>query len=168
VTRMVISLGSNIDPRTNLAAAVAAIARRFDLRAVSPTYRTAPVGEADQPDFWNLAVEIDAEEPPTEVQADLHRIEDELGRHRDPLHPYGPRAIDLDLVLVEGVAGTVGGLELPSPLLAREAFVALPVADLLPRLPHPTLSVPMAEVARRALAACERPPRLLPGERLDA
>ena len=52
--RMFVSLGSNIEPRQNLTRALAELRRRFRVTAVSPVYRTAPVGDANQPDFWNL------------------------------------------------------------------------------------------------------------------
>jgi 2-amino-4-hydroxy-6-hydroxymethyldihydropteridine diphosphokinase len=134
--RMFILLGSNIDPRQSLARALAELRRRFKVTAVSPVYRTAPVGDANQPDFWNLAVELDNDEPPQKVQGALRFIEEILGRHRDAQRPYGPRSVDLDLVLVEGLAGSFGALELPSPLVAKESFVAVPLADLAPALSH--------------------------------
>jgi 2-amino-4-hydroxy-6-hydroxymethyldihydropteridine diphosphokinase len=159
--RMFLSLGSNIEPRANLPRALAELRRAFRVEAVSPTYLTAPVGDADQPDFFNLAVAVETDLAPEEVHAALREIEDRLGRQRDPLRPYGPRTVDLDLVLVPGVVGKFGALELPSPLVAREAFVAQPLADLAPDLLHPTLGAPLEEVARTALSCAARPPRLI-------
>jgi len=158
VTRMFVSLGSNIEPEVNVPRAVAELRRRFAVVAVSRAYRTAPIGDADQPDFWNLAAEIESALGPESVQEQLRAIERELGRVRDPRRPFGPRIADLDLVLVEGVVGRFGGLELPSPLLAREAFVAVPVAELSPELPHPVLGTPLRELARVAAGRSPRPP----------
>jgi 2-amino-4-hydroxy-6-hydroxymethyldihydropteridine diphosphokinase len=162
--RMFISLGSNIEPRQNLARALTELRRRFRVTAVSPVYRTAPVGDPDQPDFWNLAVEMDNDEPPQKVQGALRFIEEILGRHRDLQRPYGPRTVDLDLVLVEGLAGSFGAVELPSPLVAKEPFVAVPLADLAPALPHPVLKISLGELARSLVARNPHPPQLLPVE----
>jgi 2-amino-4-hydroxy-6-hydroxymethyldihydropteridine diphosphokinase len=159
--RMFVSLGSNIEPRHNLARALAELRRRFRVTAVSPVYRTAPVGDPDQPDFWNLAVEIDNDEPPQKVQGALRFIEEILGRHRDFQRPFGPRSVDLDLVLVEGLSGSFGAVELPSPLVAKESFVAVPLADLAPTLAHPVLKIPLGELARTVLAKDPHPPRPL-------
>jgi 2-amino-4-hydroxy-6-hydroxymethyldihydropteridine diphosphokinase len=157
--RMFVSLGSNIQPRHYLARAVAELRGRFHLVAVSPVYRTKPAGDPDQPDFFNLAVELESELPPEQVHAALRAIEDLLGRQRDPNRPYGPRTADLDLVLIPGVVGRFGSLELPSPQLAREPFVAVPVADLAADLAHPVLGLTLGEVARVALATAATPPQ---------
>ena len=159
MTRMFVSLGSNVRPEANVPCAVDELRRAFHVVAVSRAYRTAPVGDADQPDFWNLAAEIESALPPGQVQAQLREIEDRLGRVRDPRRPFGPRTADLDLVLVEGVSGRFGALELPSPLLEREAFVAVPVAELAPDMPHPVLGAPLADLAREASARASRPPQ---------
>jgi len=161
--RMFVLLGSNIQPRAHLARAVAELREAFEVVAESPVYRTAPVGDPDQDDFWNLAVEIDSELRPPEVQARLRAIERQLGRRRDPARPSGPRTADLDLVLVPGVEGRFDRLELPSPLLLREAFVAVPLADLAPQLPHPVTGVPLRSIAAETVASATRPPRRVAG-----
>lgn len=158
--RMFVSIGSNIEPRHNLTRALAELRRRFRVTAVSPVYRTAPVGDANQPDFWNLAVEIENDEP-QKVPGALRFIEEILGRHRDPQRPYGPRSVDLDLVLVEGLAGNFGAVELPSPLVSKEPFVAVPLADLAPALSHPVLKITLAELARTLVAKDPHPPQPL-------
>jgi 2-amino-4-hydroxy-6-hydroxymethyldihydropteridine diphosphokinase len=159
--RMFISLGSNIEPRLNLGRALAELRRRFKLVAVSPVYRTEPVGDRQQPDFWNLAVELEVDEPPQKVYGALQFIEALLGRQRDPQRPYGPRIVDLDLVFVEGLSGSYGGLELPSALIAKEPFVAVPIADLAPDLLYPGLNVSLGDLARRLVAATSHPPQRL-------
>ncbi len=159
--RMFVSLGSNIEPRRNLALALEEMRRRFRVLATSPVYRTEPVGDTDQPDFWNLAVEIDGPAQPPAVHAELRAIEALLGRRREPKRPFGPRTVDLDLVLATGAVGRFGPLELPSPLLEREAFVVVPIADLAPDLPHPVTGATMRELADAAVAASARPPEPL-------
>ncbi len=159
--RMFVSLGSNIDPERNLGRAVAELAARFKLVAASRVYRTAPVGDAEQADFWNLAAELDCDLAPPEVQRVLRAVESQLGRTRDPKRKYGPRTIDLDLVLVDGVAGRFGELELPSPLVEREAFVAVPLAGLAPGLRHPVSGRTLGEIALAAATRAPRPPEPL-------
>ncbi len=161
--RMFVSLGSNVEPRVNLSRALAELRRRFKVVAVSSTYLTAPVGDRQQPDFWNLAAEFDCDESPTKVHAVLRYIEALLGRRRDPERPFGPRTVDLDLVLVEGMTGSFGNLDLPSPLVAKEPFVAVPLADIAPEVVHPVLQIPVRELARALVAAAPHPP-----QRLDA
>ncbi|MDD5562278.1 MAG: 2-amino-4-hydroxy-6-hydroxymethyldihydropteridine diphosphokinase [Thermoanaerobaculaceae bacterium] len=159
--RMFLSIGSNVEPRKNLGLALEELRRRFDVVAVSPVYRTAPVGDTDQPDFWNLAAELATDEPPGQVHRALRAIEDALGRRREPARPFGPRTIDLDLVLADGLAGRFGDLDLPSVLVQREAFVAVPLADLAPDFPHPLLRTTIGELARAASAAASHPPEPL-------
>jgi 2-amino-4-hydroxy-6-hydroxymethyldihydropteridine diphosphokinase len=159
--RMFVSLGSNIEPRLNLGRALAELRRRFKVVAVSPVYRTEPVGDPHQPDFWNLAVELESDEPPQKVYGALQFIEALLGRHRDPERPYGPRIVDLDLVFVEGLSGSYGGLELPSALIAKESCVGVPLADLAPELPHPLLKVTLGELARSLMVGTSQHPRVL-------
>jgi 2-amino-4-hydroxy-6-hydroxymethyldihydropteridine diphosphokinase len=159
--RMFVSLGSNIEPRQNLTRALVELRRRFRVTAVSPVYRTFPVGDTNQADFWNLVAEIENDEPPQKVQGALRFIEEILGRHRDFQRPFGPRSVDLDLVLVEGLSGSFGAVELPSPLVAKESFVAVPLADLAPTLAHPVLKIPLGELARTVLAKDPHPPRPL-------
>ena len=157
--RIFLSIGSNLEPRKNLALALTELARRFEVVAVSPVYRTTPVGDSDQPDFWNLAAELASDDPPQRVQQALRAIEDALGRRRDPARPCGPRTLDLDLVLAGGLTGRFGDLELPSPLIEREAFVAVPLADIAPEFLHPLLGTTIGELARAALASAARPPQ---------
>ena len=162
--RMFISLGSNIEPEANLARALRELRHRFLVVAVSPAYRTAPVGDPDQPDFLNLAVELASDAHPLLVHRELRTIENLLGRRRDPARPSGPRTIDLDLVLADGIAGRFGDLELPSVLIERQAFVAVPLADLAPDLPHPVIGMSISALARAAVARGLCPPERLPVE----
>jgi 2-amino-4-hydroxy-6-hydroxymethyldihydropteridine diphosphokinase len=159
--RVFVSLGSNLDPERNLTRAVAELKHRFRVVAVSRVYRTTPVGDPDQPDFWNLAVELESDLTPDAVHGQLGEIENMLGRRRDPDRPYGPRTADLDIVLVSGLVGRFGGLDLPSPLIEREAFVAVPLAEIAPDLAHPVLHKPLRELARAAAQRSPRPPEAI-------
>jgi len=158
VSRAFVLFGANIQPERHVVRAMALLRASFPVVAVSPVYRTAPAGDPDQEDFLNVAVELRTSAPPQMIHERLREIEALLGRRRDPTRPLGPRTADLDLVLVEGLVGTFGAVELPHPTLADQAFALVPLADLAPELPHPTLGVPLADLARRAVAGSPRPP----------
>ncbi len=148
--RLVVLLGSNVQPARHLAAATAALARRYTVADVSPCFRTRPVGDVDQPDFLNAAALLVTNDDPAAVERVLHAIERDLGRVRDPGRPCGPRTIDLDLALVEGVAEGPGA---PHPLLTSEPFAAVPVARVAPDLVHPHTGETMARIASALVAA---------------
>lgn len=129
-----IGLGANIGPRrAALARAITALSRLGRLRAVSGLWETAPREREDQPPFLNavVAVEIEAR-PAATVVADLKRFEAELGR--EPGERYGPRAIDLDLLLYAGADAVErdGDVTVPHERLAERRFVLAPLAELAP------------------------------------
>jgi len=98
---VVISLGSNIDALCNIESAMSILHNRFDVEKLAGPIRTTPVGPQDQPDFYNAAVLLKTNlEQPAMVHA-LKAIEDEMGRDRSRPR-FGPREIDLDLVLWDG------------------------------------------------------------------
>ncbi|GAB3648227.1 2-amino-4-hydroxy-6-hydroxymethyldihydropteridine diphosphokinase [Glycomyces tarimensis] len=129
MSRVVLSLGSNLgDREATLAAAVAAI--RPD--TVSDLYETPPWGDADQPAYYNLtAIATDPARGPDEWLGLAQELEAGAGRVRDPERPYGPRTLDVDLVAVwddEGrpVHRAEPRLELPHPRAHLRAFVLVP------------------------------------------
>lgn len=158
--RAVVLFGANIDPRVNLARAIAELRSRFRVVAVSPAFLTAPIGDTEQPDFVNAAVALECDAGVEAIQAALAEIEAALGRRRDPLRPSGPRTVDLDLILVGDAVGRFGKVELPAPLLEREAFVAVPVAALDPTARHPVSGERLGELAARLAARGAAPRRL--------
>jgi 2-amino-4-hydroxy-6-hydroxymethyldihydropteridine diphosphokinase len=119
--------------------------------AVSPLYETAPVGGPDdQGPYLNAALAADTTLGAAELLALLHRIE--AGRERQRLVHWGPRTLDLDL-LVHGelVTGTTVGtgdrtLEVPHPRMHERRFVMVPVCDIAPELMHPRLGRTMRDL----------------------
>jgi 2-amino-4-hydroxy-6-hydroxymethyldihydropteridine diphosphokinase len=106
------------------------------LLARSSVYETEPVGEiADQRDFLNAALSLDTELDPLELLAGCKSIELELGRTAGPRH--GPRAIDVDLLLLGDVVLDSDRLRLPHPELCSRRFVLVPVIELEPALRLP-------------------------------
>ena len=132
-------LGSNLGDRAaTLARAVELVGRKpdIDLVAVSSFRETDPVGYLDQPSFLNGAVGVETSLTPRQVLDVLLGVELELGRTR--LGPqYGPRTIDLDLLLFGDEVVDEPGLTIPHPRLHERAFVLEPLAELDPDLVVP-------------------------------
>jgi 2-amino-4-hydroxy-6-hydroxymethyldihydropteridine diphosphokinase len=97
----VIGVGSNIEPERNIARARDILAAEHDLLSESTLVRTAPIGYADQPDFLNGAILVRTRLDRRRFVASLKNIESRLGRIRTA-NKYGPRTIDLDLVVWNG------------------------------------------------------------------
>lgn len=97
----IIGIGSNIDPEQNIAAALFFLRQEQQLIAVSKLTQTKPIGILDQPDFLNGAAKVAVDMEMTEFQGYLKGLEDRLKRDRTA-PKYGPRTIDLDLVIWDG------------------------------------------------------------------
>lgn len=137
--RAYIGLGANLgSPARQLRAAIDGIAQLGDLLAVSPLYRSAPMGPADQPDYCNAACVLDTDLTPPQLLEALLRIERACGRVRDGQR-WGPRRLDLDLLHVEGVLWSSDELTLPHPGIALRNWVLWPLLDVAPMLEIPAL-----------------------------
>ncbi len=135
-----VGLGSNLgDPLAQLRRAVRALAALPGTRlcAVSPRYRNRPLGPADQPDYVNAVARLATDLAPRDLLAALQDIERAQGRVRDGRR-WGPRTLDLDLLLYGDEVIDEPGLRVPHPGLAERDFVVLPLARVAP----PGLTVP--------------------------
>ena len=129
--RAAVALGSNLGDRTaTLHSAIAAIAQLGDVVAVSGFHETAPVGGPEQGEFLNAVVLIDTALGPEELLAGLHRIEDDHGRLR--AERWGPRTLDLDLIVMEGMRRDTAELTLPHPRASERRFVLVPLVEVWP------------------------------------
>jgi len=127
-----LGLGSNVGDRERwLAEAVRRLDERPDVRvaARSPIYETDPVGLTDQPAFLNMAVRIETSLPPESLLQATMGIERELGRVRTVR--WGPRTIDIDILLYDDDSVQTPSLTIPHPRLAERAFVLVPLFDVL-------------------------------------
>jgi len=144
MTRVYLSLGSNIEPGKNLQAAIGELNAKFGRIVVSPAYRFPAVG-FEGPDFVNLAVGIDTDLDAFTLNDWLHALEDRHGRRRD-VPRYSSRTLDIDIVLYgEHVVKGAGNLDVPRAELLQ-TFVLQPLADIAPNAQHPTLHKTIADL----------------------
>jgi 2-amino-4-hydroxy-6-hydroxymethyldihydropteridine diphosphokinase len=140
VTLAYVGLGANLGPREiTLLRAVDLLAETegVEVRAVSQLRETAPVGVVEQPLFLNGAVALDTTLSPRELLDRLLEIERGLGRVRDVR--WGPRVVDLDLLVYGDRQVDEPGLRVPHPRLYERRFALEPLAELDPELDVPGL-----------------------------
>lgn len=136
--RVYLALGSNLGERdANLKAALTALQPDVHIDHVSSVYDTAPQLVLDQPRFHNIACSGRTQLDPFALLRLAKRIERKLGRVAGPR--YGPRLIDIDLLLYDDLVIDTPGLTIPHPRMAERAFVLVPLAEIAPDLRHPTL-----------------------------
>ncbi|WP_244314428.1 2-amino-4-hydroxy-6-hydroxymethyldihydropteridine diphosphokinase [Pannonibacter tanglangensis] len=131
--RAALGLGSNMgDPKQNLAVAVARLDALPGLRVVdvSPAYRTPPWGPVPQDDYRNICLVVETSLSPVELLRACLAVEKDMGRVRDVR--WGPRLIDIDVLLYDRVRLDHPELTLPHPRMAERAFVLVPLADIWP------------------------------------
>lgn len=134
MTLVVLDLGSNIDREESIVGALERLTEQFQINRASSVYRTVPVGMANQPDFYNLSLELETEKSIDEIRDVLRAIEDEMGRDRTG-PKFGPRNIDIDIVVYGDTVSTEK--KVPHPQSASELFVVAPMAELSPEGVHP-------------------------------
>ena len=137
-----VGIGSNLgEPERQIAAALEQLAAEdgIELVAVSSLRDTEPVDYLDQPRFLNCAAQVETELAPRELLERLLAIEAWLGRVRGEGPRFGPRTIDLDLLLYGDETIDEPGLTVPHPRLAERRFALEPLAELAPGLNVPGL-----------------------------
>jgi 2-amino-4-hydroxy-6-hydroxymethyldihydropteridine diphosphokinase len=128
-----LGLGSNLGDRlANLQGAVDRLASEGGIRvdASSRVWETAPVGGPEQPDYLNAVVRVQTDRAPEELLAACRSVESALGRERS--ERWGPRTIDVDVLLYDGRVVDEPDLVVPHPRIAERAFVVLPLLELEP------------------------------------
>jgi 2-amino-4-hydroxy-6-hydroxymethyldihydropteridine diphosphokinase len=131
-----LALGSNLgDRRANLAAALAPLRERVTVEALSSLYETEPAYVTEQPRFLNAVLRGRTALGPAELLVFVKEIERALGRLAGPR--FGPRLVDIDLLLYGDAALATPDLTIPHPRMAERPFVLVPLAEIAPALIPP-------------------------------
>ncbi|MDG1819045.1 MAG: 2-amino-4-hydroxy-6-hydroxymethyldihydropteridine diphosphokinase [Porticoccaceae bacterium] len=149
VAEVYIGLGSNMDdPRDQLHRALESLAAEpcIDLVTVSDFYQTPPIGPS-QPDYTNAAAQLQTSLSPESLLDRLQFIEQQQDRVRTLR--WGPRTLDLDILLFDDIIQDTERLTIPHPRMAERAFVLLPLAGI-----NPNLSLPDGKTVSQLLANC--------------
>jgi 2-amino-4-hydroxy-6-hydroxymethyldihydropteridine diphosphokinase len=153
-----VGLGSNLaGPRSQVEHGLDALARlpQTDVLRQSHLYRSAPWGVRDQPEFVNAVAGIETALSPRDLMQSLLAIERASGRERSG-DRWGPRILDLDLLLYADRIIDEPGLHVPHPHLHERAFVLLPMAEIAPDLQIPGRGSISQLAARVDASACQR------------
>lgn len=146
-----IGLGSNLDnPNKQLDSAVVAINQlpTSELICESPRYQTAPIGPPGQDDYVNSVVKLRTKLSPHQLLCELQAIELAQDRKRE-VH-WGPRTLDLDILMYDDAVISTDDLVIPHPYMHERRFVLQPLADIAP-----DLEVPCKGNIKKLLKACE-------------
>ena len=148
--RVVLGLGGNLGkPEAAFAQALEALAGVGKVTAVSRLWRTRPIGPS-QPDFRNAAALLDWPAGPRSLLDRCRKLEVLAGRDRAQEGRWGPRVLDLDLLLAEAVVCRGPVLELPHPRLHERRFALEPAAEVAPNWVHPLLGRTIEDLAEEA------------------
>jgi 2-amino-4-hydroxy-6-hydroxymethyldihydropteridine diphosphokinase len=144
-----LGLGANLGDRIqNIQRAIEKIVRhpRIELFKKSAFYETKPWGIKNQPDFINTVIEIKTSLPPLNLFKFLKQIERKLGREKRTR--WGPREIDIDILLYGNLVLENCSLKIPHPEMIERDFVLIPLAEIAPDLIHPVVQKTIRDLVR--------------------
>jgi len=142
--RVYISIGSNIDAEMNLKNACRALRNEYGQLSISSVYRNASFGfEGD--DFLNAVMSFSTEQSPQEVLEVMTRLHHQAGRKKSQIR-FGPRALDLDLLLYGDSVIDEPGIRIPRRDILLHGYVLGPMAELAPEQKHPVTGETMAKL----------------------
>ena len=143
MTRVYISIGSNIDKETSIRKGITDMQSTFGELQLSSVYQSEAVG-FDGDDFYNLVAAFDTEQDVMTISRQLHEIEDQNGRDRSGPR-FSSRTLDLDLLVFDDLITDENDLEIPRGEILENAFVLWPLAEIAPQLTHPVTHQSYAE-----------------------
>lgn len=155
MSKAFVSVGSNVDRERNIARALDLLRERFGVLQTSSVYETEPVGFDGDP-FFNLVVAFDTGAEPRAIITALHEIECRCGRDRDD-ERFGPRTMDLDLLMVGDRVMHDDGIVLPREEISSQAFVLCPLAEIAGERRHPLSGDTLAVMWSRVESSSGRP-----------
>lgn len=145
--RVLIGLGANLgEPRSAFRHAIEGFGAAARVEAVSRSWRTRAVGP-EQPDFLNAAVLIDWPGSPRHLLVRCRHLESDAGRNRSREQRWGPRTLDLDLLLADTVVCRGPTLTMPHPRFHERRFALEPAAEVAPDWHHPLYGQTICELA---------------------
>ena len=159
----ILGIGANLGERwATISAALERLRLLPGVSELEPSdvFETEPVGGIEQPAFLNLVVGLETTLTPEQLLLELHGLERSLGRDRAAEVRWGPRTLDLDILLFEGETRQGAGLQLPHPRMWERAFVTTPLRCLLetsPRYTGERWPAVAARLAKLPTAAGVRP-----------
>ena len=139
-----LSLGSNVNARSNIVAGITALREAFNNVRLSPAYQTRAVG-FDGDDFINLTASIETTLQPLELKQFLNELEDRHGRARN-VAKFSDRTLDVDILLYDDLYLVSPAIEIPRAEIMVFTHVLKPLADLAPNLLHPVCGITIAEI----------------------
>jgi len=150
VTRVYLSLGTNINREFHITACLDYLYQAFGSLVMSSVYESESVGFFGDP-FYNMVVGIDTDLSPGELSRDLKMLEDLHGRDRQGPR-FSSRTLDVDILTYSDLCGDYEGLgvsdriKLPRDEITKNAFVLKPLAEIAPDTKHPKLAVPYSQL----------------------
>ena len=142
-----IGLGSNLGNRTeNCLLAIELLSNFTIIKSVSSFYETEPVGNEDQPKFINAVAKLNTLLSPLNLLNSLKEVENQLGRERN--EKWGPRTIDLDILIYEDFLLDSQEITIPHKDLNKRRFVLEPLCEIEPWLEHPGLKMTMSNILK--------------------
>jgi 2-amino-4-hydroxy-6-hydroxymethyldihydropteridine diphosphokinase len=145
-----IALGSNIgESQAILEGALKTLEQTpgITIKAKSSWYKTAPVGGPSQPDYLNGAAILQVQLSPEQLLKTLLEIEQEFGRVRQ--ERWGPRTLDLDILLFDDLIVETPDLQIPHPRMTERAFVLVPLAEIAPDWIEPVTGEPISQLVQK-------------------